>query len=149
MKLHDLKPAAGSRHRRKIVGRGVGSGHGKTAGKGHKGQLARAGGNPQPWHEGGQLPLHRRIPKRGFTNPFPRAYAVINLRDLEAHFPAGATVTVEGLRTAGLLKGRWPGVKILGKGELTKPLTVTAHRFSKTARAKIEAAEGRAEVVGA
>lgn len=147
MKLHELKPPAGSRHRRKIVGRGPGSGHGQTSGRGEKGQGARSGGSIQPWFEGGQLPLHRRIPKRGFTNIFRKVYTILNVGDLE-RFGAGEAVTPESLRAAGLVRPASAAVKILGKGTLSKALTVTAHGFSKGATAKIEAAGGRVEVIG-
>ncbi|MFA5028732.1 MAG: 50S ribosomal protein L15 [Candidatus Methylomirabilota bacterium] len=146
MKLHELKPAAGSRHRRKIVGRGPGSGHGKTSGRGEKGQKSRSGGSSRPWFEGGQLPLHRRVPKRGFVNIFREDVAILNVRDLE-RFDSGTAVTPAGLQEAGLIPGSATAVKILGKGTLSKPLTVTAHRFSKGATAKIEAAGGRIEVI--
>jgi large subunit ribosomal protein L15 len=146
MKLHELKPPAGSRRRRKILGRGAGSGHGKTSGRGEKGQKARSGGGSHPWFEGGQLPLHRRVPKRGFTNIFRTPWAILNVRDLE-RFEAGAAVTPEGLRDLGLVRAAAKVVKILGDGTLTKPLTVSAHRFSKTAAEKIRAAGGRIEVI--
>jgi large subunit ribosomal protein L15 len=146
MKLHELKPPAGARHRRKIVGRGAGSGHGKTSGRGEKGQGARSGGNTHPWFEGGQLPLHRRIPKRGFTNLFRQEYAVCNVQDLE-RFEAGTAVTPERLVEAGLVRDV-TAVKILGKGALSKALTVSAHRFSKGASEKIRSAGGTVEVIG-
>lgn len=146
MKLHELKPPAGSRKRRKIVGRGPGSGHGKTSGKGEKGQRARSGGGSHPWFEGGQLPLHRRVPKRGFTNIFRVEYAVLNVKDLE-RFAPGTTVTPALLREAGLVRTA-AQVKILGEGSLDKALTVSAHRFSQTAADKIRAAGGTVEVIG-
>jgi large subunit ribosomal protein L15 len=146
MKLHELKPAEGSRHRRKIVGRGPGSGHGKTSGRGEKGQKARSGGSSHPWFEGGQLPLHRRVPKRGFVNVFRQIVAILNVRDLE-RFAPGTAVSPTSLQEAGLVPASATAVKILGKGTLSKALTVTAHRFSKGATAKIEAAGGRAEVI--
>lgn len=146
MKLHELKPPAGARHRRKIVGRGAGSGHGKTSGRGEKGQGARSGGNTHPWFEGGQLPLHRRIPKRGFTNLFRQEYAICNVQDLE-RFEAGTAVTPERLVEAGLVRDV-TAVKILGKGPLSKALTVSAHRFSKGAAEKIQSAGGTVEVIG-
>jgi large subunit ribosomal protein L15 len=145
MKLHELKPPAGARHRRKIVGRGAGSGHGKTSGRGEKGQGARAGGNTHPWFEGGQLPLHRRIPKRGFVNLFRQEYQVCNVQDLE-RFDAGTAVTPERLVEAGLARGA-AAIKILGKGTLGKALTVSAHRFSKGAADKIRSAGGTVEVI--
>jgi large subunit ribosomal protein L15 len=146
MKLHELKPPTGARHRRKIVGRGPGSGHGKTSGKGEKGQKARSGGGSHPWFEGGQLPLHRRVPKRGFVNLFRAEYAVLNVKDLE-RFAAGATVTPASLVEAGLVRVASAAVKILGEGQLSKSLTVSAHRFSKTAEEKIRAAGGTVEVI--
>jgi large subunit ribosomal protein L15 len=146
MKLHELKAPAGSRRRRKIVGRGPGSGHGQTSGRGEKGQKARAGGSSQPWFEGGQLPLHRRIPKRGFTNIFRKEYAILNVKDLE-RFAAGAAITPASLAEAGLVRVASAAVKILGEGTLSKPLAVSAHRFSKSAEEKIRAAGGTVEVI--
>ncbi len=146
MKLHELKPVPGSRHRVKRVGRGPGSGHGKTATKGHKGQKARSGGGKPAWFEGGQLPLHRRVPKRGFRRPFRPVYAVVNVKDLE-RFEAGAQVTPERLKEAGLVKRLDHGVKILGKGEIGKPLHVIAHKFSRSAEEKIQQAGGTIEVL--
>lgn len=146
MKLHELIPPAGSRKRRKIVGRGPGSGHGQTSGRGEKGQKARAGGGSRPWFEGGQLPLHRRVPKRGFTNTFRRVYAVLNVKDLE-RFAAGTAVTPATLADAGLVRTAGVPVKILGDGNLSKALTVSAHRFSKSAAEKIRAAGGTLEVI--
>lgn len=145
MKLHELKAPRGSRVRRKIVGRGPGSGHGKTSGRGEKGQKARSGGSSRPWFEGGQLPLHRRIPKRGFVNIFRTECTVLNVKDLE-RFEAGAAVTPTTLREAGLVRAS-AAVKILGKGTLSKPLRVAAHRFSKGAAEKIRAAGGSVEVI--
>jgi large subunit ribosomal protein L15 len=146
MKLHELKPPTGSRRRRKIVGRGPGSGHGQTSGRGEKGQKARSGGRSRPWFEGGQLPLHRRVPKRGFTNVFRREYAILNVRDLE-RFKAGTAVTPAVLAEAGLVRTAAAPVKILGEGTLSKALTVSAHGFSKGAAAKIRAAGGSLEVI--
>jgi large subunit ribosomal protein L15 len=146
MKLHELKPAAGSRKRPKIVGRGPGSGHGQTSGRGDKGQKARSGGSSRPWFEGGQLPLHRRVPKRGFTNVFRTEYAILNVKDLE-RFEAGTAVGPSMLWEAGLVRRVASGVKILGEGSLSKPLTVSAHAFSKSAEAKIRAAGGTIEVI--
>jgi len=146
MKLHELKPPAGSRHRRKVLGRGTGSGHGKTSGKGEKGQKARAGGGTHPWFEGGQLPLHRRVPKRGFVNIFRKEYAILNVKDLE-RFAPGVAVTPSSLAEAGLVRVASAPVKILGEGTLSKPLTVSAHAFSKTAEEKIRAAGGTVEVI--
>ena len=146
MKLHELQAPAGSRHRVKRVGRGPGSGHGQTSGKGEKGQLARSGSGRRPYFEGGQLPLHRRIPKRGFTNIFRKEYAILNVKDLD-RFEVGASVTPASLQEAGLLRRGATLVKILGEGTLTKALSVTAHGFSKTAAEKIRAAGGRHEVI--
>jgi len=146
MKLHELKPPAGSRHRRKVVGRGPGSGHGQTSGRGEKGQKARSGGGSQPWFEGGQLPLHRRVPKRGFTNIFRKEYAILNVKDLE-RFEAGTTVTPATLSEAGLVRTATAPVKILGEGTLSKALVVSAHAFSEGAAAKIRAAGGTLEVI--
>jgi len=141
-----LRPPAGSRHRVKRVGRGPGSGHGQTSGKGEKGQLARSGSGRRPYFEGGQLPLHRRIPKRGFTNIFRKEYAILNVKDLD-RFEVGAAVTPASLQEAGLIRRGATLVKILGEGSLTKALSVTAHSFSKTAAEKIRAAGGRLEVI--
>ena len=146
MKVHELKPPVGSRRRRKVVGRGPGSGHGQTSGRGEKGQKARSGGSSRPWFEGGQLPLHRRVPKRGFTNIFRREYAILNVGDLE-RFEVGATVTPAMLQAEGLVRVSALGVKILGDGTLSKPLTVSAHGFSKGAMAKIRAVGGTPEVI--
>jgi len=146
MRLHELKPPAGSRQRRKIVGRGPGSGHGQTSGKGEKGQRARSGGGSHPWFEGGQLPLHRRIPKRGFVNIFRMEYAILNVKDLE-RFASGTAVTPASLAEAGLVRRATLAVKVLGEGSLTKSLTVSAHRFSKVAVEKIRAAGGTVEVI--
>lgn len=146
MKLHELKAPAGSRRRRKVVGRGPGSGHGQTSGRGEKGQKARSGGRSRPWFEGGQLPLHRRVPKRGFTNLFRKEYAILNVRDLQ-RFEAGTSVTPATLSEAGLVRTATAPVKILGEGTLSKALTVSAHAFSKGAAAKIRAAGGTLEVI--
>jgi large subunit ribosomal protein L15 len=146
MKLHELRPPAGSRRRRKIVGRGPGSGHGQTSGRGEKGQKARSGGGSQPWFEGGQLPLHRRVPKRGFINIFRKEYAILNVKDLE-RFETGTVVTPAALAEAGLVRTASASVKILGQGTLSKALTVSAHGFSKGAAAKIRAAGGSLEVL--
>src|ERR1700721_4582494 len=138
IRLHNSKPRPGSRHRVKRLGCGESSGHGKTSGKGHKGQKARSGGSIRLGFEGGQMPLIRRLPKRGFGNrAFKTTYAIINLADLEK-FDADAHVTEKVLREKGLLKGNVDGVKILGRGELTKKLTVEADKFSESARQKIE-----------
>jgi large subunit ribosomal protein L15 len=146
MDLSNLKPAIGSTKNRKRIGRGHGSGTGKTAGKGHKGQKARAGGGVKAGFEGGQMPLQRRLPKRGFTPLTKKVYALVNLRELEL-FEAGSIVDLETLGKAGLVKQLCDGVKILGDGELSHPLTVKAHKFSKSAVEKIEAAGGKAEVI--
>lgn len=143
MKLHDLKPAPGSKHRRRRVGRGESSGLGRTSGKGNKGQKARAGASIRPGFEGGQMPLARRLPKKGFSNDqFKDQYAVVNVSSLEAKFSDGDEVNEESLRSAGLVKGRWDGIKILGNGELTHKLSVSADKISATAREKIEKAGG-------
>lgn len=146
MKLHDLRPAEGSVKAPLRKGRGSGSGLGKTAGRGHKGQKARSGGGVRPGFEGGQMPLARRLPKRGFTNIFAKVYTLVNLRDLEI-FEEGTVVTPELLKQAGLVKKFNDGIKVLGDGELTKKLTVQAHKFSKSAQEKIEALGGKAEVI--
>ena len=143
--LQDLRPSSGATRPRKRVGRGPGSGLGKTAGRGHKGQKSRSGYHHQRGFEGGQMPLHRRVPKRGFTNIFRREYDVVNLSDLD-RFDAGESVTPQELAKRRLAHGRRP-VKILGGGELKKALTVSAHKFSESARARIEAAGGRCEVL--
>jgi len=145
MKLHELKPANGSTHSTKRVGRGTGSGHGKTATRGHKGQKARSGGGVRPGFEGGQQPLYRRLPKRGFTNIFKKEFVVLNLRDLEERFANGDEVSIESLRNVGLVKAVKDGVKILGTGELTKSLTVKVDKVSRTAAEKIVAAGGKVE----
>ena len=146
MKLHELKPPARSRKRRKIVGRGPGSGHGQTSGRGEKGQKARSGGGSAPWFEGGQLPLHRRVPKRGFTNIFRKQYAIVNVRDLN-RFEAGTAVTPAALQAAGLIHAVGDGVKILGDGEMTRALAVSAQKFSAAAAEKIRAAGGTVQVL--
>ena len=145
MKLHELQPAKGSRSEVKRKGRGAGSGNGKTAGKGHKGQLARSGGKPA-YFEGGQLPLVRRIPKRGFNNIFATKYATVKVSDLN-RFEDGAVVDTEALVNAGLVKKTLDGVKVLGNGELSKKLTVQLAAFTGTAKEKIEKAGGKAEVM--
>ena len=145
MKLHELSPAAGSAKAAWRKGRGTGSGNGKTAGKGHKGQNARSGGGVRPGFEGGQLPLYRKLPKRGFNNKFAKVYSVINVSDLNK-FENGATVTLESLIANGLAGKANDGLKVLGNGELKKALTVEAKVFSATAKEKIEAAGGKAEV---
>jgi large subunit ribosomal protein L15 len=145
MQLDDLSPAPGSKHKVKRVGRGPGSGWGKTCGRGSKGQKSRSGGKVKPGFEGGQMPLTRRIPKRGFTNPFKKTYAIVNLRDL-AVFAADSVVDEEALRRAGLVKGHSLAIKLLGQGEVTVPLTVRVQAVSAQARARLEAAGGRVEV---
>jgi len=145
MKLHELQPAAGSTTAPKRLGRGVGSGLGKTSGKGHKGAKARSGGGKRPGFEGGQMPLYRRVPKRGFHNPFRAEYATVNVGRLEI-FENGTVVTAETLKEAGLISKVMDGVKILGNGELTKQLTVEAAKFTGSAKEKIEALGGKAEV---
>ncbi len=146
MKLHELSPAAGSTKDVKRIGRGHGSGQGKTAGKGHKGQKARSGGGVRPGFEGGQTALARRIPKRGFNNIFATKYAIINVSDLEK-FVDGTVVDTELLKASGIIKKELDGVKVLGNGELTKNLTVKAAKFSAAAKEKIEKAGGKAEVM--
>lgn len=147
MKIHDLRPAPGAVKAPKRVGRGVGSGHGKTSGKGNKGQNARSGHGKGPRFEGGQMPLSMRLPKRGFKNyPFKKVYAVVNLDDLQ-RFDAGSVVTPEILLGAGVISKPEAGVKVLGGGELDRAITVRAHRFSRSAAAAIEAAGGKAEVI--
>lgn len=149
MRLHDLKPRPGAKHRRKRLGAGESSGHGKTSGRGGKGQTARSGSSIRPTFEGGQMPLIRRIPKRGFNNArFATRYLPVNLEDLN-RFDDGARVDEALLRQAGLAKGKADGIKILGNGELKKKLTVVAHAFSASARAKIEALGGVCETPAA
>ena len=147
MKLYELQPAAGSVKDVKRIGRGHGSGSGKTAGKGHKGQKARSGGSIRPGYEGGQMPLQRIMPKRGFNNIFATEYATVNVSALEERFEAGATVDAEALKACGLVKAAKDGIKILGNGELTKSLTVKAAKFTASAQEKIEKAGGKAEVI--
>lgn len=147
MNLSTLNPAPGSRQTRRRVGRGIGSGLGKTSGRGHKGQKARSGGGKGPYFEGGQKPLQLRLPKRGFHNKFRVEYTVVNLASLEDRFAAGAEVTPETLQAAGLVKHADERIKVLADGDLTKPLTVRAHAFSKAAQEKIAAAGGKAEVI--
>ena len=146
MQLHDLSPVAGSTHESKRIGRGHGSGWGKTGGKGHKGQKARAGHGQRPGFEGGQMPLQRRIPKRGFNNIFAKEYAIVNVAALNK-FDANAVVDADALIAAGIIKNACDGVKILGNGKLEKALTVKAAAFSGSAKEKIESAGGKAEVI--
>ena len=146
MKLHELKPAEGSRKPRRRVGRGIGSGMGKTSTRGTKGQFSRPGGGTRPGFEGGQMPLYRRLPKRGFKNTFAKKYAEVNVEQLNC-FDNGAVVDPAALIEAGILKNVLDGVRVLGNGELTKSLTVQAQGFTKSAQQKIEAAGGKAEVI--
>ena len=145
MDLSDLKPAHGAKQTRKRVGRGPGSGNGKTAGRGHKGAQSRSGYSFKRGFEGGQMPLHRRLPKRGFNNIFRSEYAVVNLDQLEARFAAGAIVTPDALREVGLVHGKKALIKVLGRGDITKALTVHAHKFSGKAAEKLAAAGGKTE----
>ena len=147
MKLHELAPFAGAKKKRKRIGRGPGSGHGKTSTKGHKGIKARSGGGKRPGFEGGQMPLVRRVPKFGFTNHFRTEYAIVNLKSLAA-LGSVEQVRPEDLVGAGLIKRKHLPVKILGSGEIARPIVIQAHKFSKTALEKIQAAGGRAEVIG-
>ncbi|BFT75815.1 MULTISPECIES: 50S ribosomal protein L15 [Paenibacillus] len=146
MKLHELSSATGARQTRKRVGRGTSSGMGKTSTRGHKGQNARSGGGVRPGFEGGQNPLYRRLPKRGFTNRFRTEYAIVNLEDLN-NFAAGTEVTPEVLMESGIVKAPKDGIKILGNGEITVKLTVKANKFSQSAIEKIQAAGGQTEVI--
>jgi large subunit ribosomal protein L15 len=146
MKIQDVKPAAGSRKKNKRVGRGIGSGHGKTSCKGHKGQKARSGGTKGPGFEGGQMPLQRRLPKRGFKNHFSIEFAVINLKDI-SKIQDVDLITPEVLAEKGIIKNFKNGLKVLGDGEIQKPLTIKADAFSASALAKISAAGGKAEVI--
>lgn len=148
MKLHELSPAPGSAKAAWRKGRGVGSGNGKTAGRGHKGQNARSGGGVRPGFEGGQIPLYRRLPKRGFTNSlFKKEYAIINLETLDKLFNDGDAVSMDVLLEKGVIRKELNGLKVLGRGEITKKLTVKAAIFSASAKEKIEAAGGKAEVI--
>jgi large subunit ribosomal protein L15 len=146
MKLSELSPAKGSTKSRKRIGRGVGSGSGKTAGRGSKGQNSRSGGGVRPGFEGGQMPIHRRLPKRGFVNIFKKQFAIVNIRDLDK-FETGSVVDEAALVREGLVKGRRDGIKLLGNGEISYPLTVKVHKVSKTAKEKIEAAGGNLEAL--
>ncbi len=146
MRLNELSPAPGSVKDVKRIGRGHGSGNGKTAGKGHKGQNARSGGGVRPGFEGGQMPLYRRLPKRGFTNIFAKSYVEVKISDLEK-FDNGTEITAEFLKENGVIKKIKDGIVILGNGEITKKLTVKAVRFTASAKSKIEAAGGKAEVI--
>jgi large subunit ribosomal protein L15 len=146
MKIQNLSPLKSARKKRKRVGRGPGSGHGKTSCRGHKGQKSRSGGSIPPGFEGGQMPLQRRLPKRGFTNIFRKSYALINVRDLEKFGP-NADLDTEALSKAGLVKKLKHGVKLLGDGEISHPVTIKVHKVSKTAKEKIEAAGGKVEII--
>jgi large subunit ribosomal protein L15 len=146
MKLHELSPPDGSRKSRKRLGRGVGSGKGKTAGRGTKGQNSRSGGGVRPGFEGGQMPIHRRLPKRGFTNIFKKKIAVINIRDLST-FESGSVVDESALVRMGLVKGQRDGIKLLGHGEIKIPLTIKVNGASNGARDKIVAAGGKVEIL--
>ena len=146
MKLHELSPAAGSVTPAWRKGRGTGSGNGKTAGKGHKGQNARSGGGVRPGFEGGQIPLYRKLPKRGFHNKFAKNYAIVNVSALNV-FEDGATVNLTALMEKGIIRNAYDGLKVLGNGEIAKKLTVEASVFSATAKEKIEAAGGKTEVI--
>ena len=147
MKLNELKPVEGAKHAKKRVGRGIGSGIGKTSGRGQKGQNARSGGGVRPGYEGGQTPLYKRLPKRGFTNIHAHEYAIVNLGDINALFEAESVVDLEALKKVGLVKKEHEGVKILGNGELDKALTIKAAKFSKSAVEKISKAGGTVEVL--
>ena len=147
MKLHELSPVEGSKKKSKRIGRGHGSGWGKTAGKGHKGQKARSGGSIRPGFEGGQMPLQRRVPKRGFNNIFAKNVVAINLSVLNRKFNDGDTVDAEALKAAGVVKNGFDAVKVLGNGKIDKKLNVKVSAYSKSAKAAIEAAGGKAEVI--
>ncbi len=147
MDLSTLAPAPGATRPRKRIGRGPGSGQGKTAGRGHKGRGARSGGNTPPGYERGQMPLQRRLPKHGFRNLFRETFAIVNLGQLESRFEHGATIDAEALRASGLLRNRRMPIKVLADGTLTKALTVKAHKFSAAAKQRLEAAGGSAEVI--
>lgn len=146
MKLNELKYVDGAKHHKKIVGRGIGSGTGKTAGRGTKGQNSRSGGGVRPGYEGGQTPLFKRLPKRGFTNIYMHKYAIVNLGDINEKFEANATIDVVALKNAGLVKKEYEGVKILGNGDLDKALTFKVAKVSKSAQEKITKAGGTVEV---
>lgn len=146
MKLNELKPVEGAKHSKKRLGRGIGSGNGKTAGRGAKGQNARSGGGVRPGYEGGQTPLFKRLPKRGFTNVSHKEYAIVNLGEIEKKFEAGSVVDLASLKATGLVKKEYEGVKILGEGELTKALTFKVVKVTKSAQEKISKAGGTVEV---
>ena len=147
MKLHELSPAEGSAKKSFRKGRGIGSGNGKTAGKGHKGQNARSGGGVRPGFEGGQNPLYRRLPKRGFNNIFAKRYAIVNIKTLDEKYSNGDVVDVETLLNDRIITKLYDGLKVLGNGEISKKITVKANIFSASAKEKIEAAGGKAEVI--
>lgn len=146
MKINELSPAEGSRRGRKRVGRGPGSGHGKTSCRGHKGQNSRSGGGVRPGFEGGQMPIHRRLPKRGFKNPFRKEYSVVNVGDL-SRFEPNTQLDPDALKEAGLVWKMLDGVKLLGSGEISHPLVVRIHKISQSAREKIEGAGGKVEIL--
>ncbi len=146
MKIHELSPADGSRKTRKRVGRGPGSGHGKTSCRGHKGQKSRSGGGPRLGFEGGQMPLQRRLPKRGFTNIFKKRYNIINIKDLN-RFEPNASLDTEALKKAGLVKRLEDGIKLLGNGEVAFPVFIKVHKVSNSAKEKIEALGGTVEII--
>lgn len=146
MKLHELSPAKGSRKKRKRVGRGPGSGHGKTSCRGHKGQKARSGGGPARGFEGGQMPLQRRLPKRGFTNLFRKEYNIINVEDLN-RFDPNAEVDLAALKEKGLVRKKKDGVKLLGNGQMDHPVVIKVERASRVAREKVQAAGGKIEII--
>jgi len=146
MKINDLSPVKGSKKKKKRIGRGPGSGHGKTACRGHKGQKSRSGGGPRPGFEGGQMPLQRRLPKRGFVNIFKKHYNIINVEDLN-RFEPNSTLNMEVLKEAGLVKKIRYGIKLLGNGEISHPVVISVDRVSKTAKEKIHAAGGKVEVI--
>ena len=146
MRIHELSPAEGSRKKRKRVGRGPGSGHGKTSCRGHKGQKSRSGGRARLGFEGGQMPLQRRLPKRGFNNIFRKNYSIVNIKDLTG-FEPNANINLESLREAGLVKKERDGIKLLGNGEISHPLIIQVHKVSKTAKEKIEASGGKIEII--
>lgn len=146
MKIHELSPAEGSKKQRKRVGRGPGSGHGKTSCRGHKGQKSRSGGGPRPGFEGGQMPLQRRLPKRGFTNIFRKQYGILNIKDL-AQFAPNSSVDIDDLIKAGIVKKAGDSIKLLGNGVISHPLIVKVHKVSRNARQKIELAGGKIEMM--
>lgn len=146
IKIHELSPIEGSRQKRKRVARGLGSGHGKTSCRGHKGQNSRSGGGVRLGFEGGQMPLQRRVPKRGFTNIFKKRFEIINVMDLN-RFEPNSDLDTEVLKQAGLIKGRGNGVKLLGNGSMSHPVSIKVHKLSKSAREKIEASGGKVDII--